>query len=178
MQYRRFRQQGGSYFFTVVTYQRQRILTHQDNIYRLRTAFKREVAKYPFTIEAIVILPDHLHCLWTLPPGDDDYSSRWGRIKRYFSTGCVNAGKEISPSRLKKREKAIWQRRFWEHTILNEIDWQRHMDYIHYNQVKHGHVSAPIVWPHSSFKRCVQKGWYSEQWGSHEPNTIAGMDHE
>jgi putative transposase len=178
MQYRRYRQQGGSYFFTVVTYQRQNILTRQENIERLRAAFKREMEKYPFTIDAIIILPDHLHTIWSLPKGDNDFSNRWSRIKRYFSVGCIGAQQTQFVSRSKKREKAVWQKRFWEHVIRDDDDLQRHMDYIHYNPVKHGYVTAPLHWPYSSFKRFVQKGWYSEQWGSHEPNTIAGLNHE
>ena len=106
-------------------------------------------------------------CAWTLPvpffhgampDGDYNYSTRWSAIKRYFSTGCVGAEHIISESRRQKREKAVWQRRFWEHTIQDEEDWGRHMDYIHYNPVKHGYVTSPKDWPYSSFHRCVQLG--------------------
>jgi len=160
MQYRRSRQSGGSYFFTLVTHQRQPLLSIPENIGRLRIAFKREMEKYPFTIDAIVVLPDHLHTIWTLPENDTDYSTRWSRIKRYFSSGCISANAAQSASRHNKREKPVWQRRFWEHTIRDENDWQRHMDYIHYNPVKHGHAKSAGEWPYSSFKRCVQRGWY------------------
>ncbi|HFE31869.1 MAG TPA: transposase [Gammaproteobacteria bacterium] len=178
MKYRRSQQQGGSYFFTVVTHRRQTILSLPENINRLRVAFKREMEKHPFIIDAIVILPDHLHTLWRLPEGDNDYSIRWSRIKRYFSSGCVGAVEQQSTSRHNKREKPVWQRRFWEHTIRDENDWQRHMDYIHYNPVRHGHAQVPGEWPYSSFKRCVQKGWYSPNWGTTEPENIKGINCE
>ena len=178
MRYRRSCQPGGRYFFTVVTHQRQPLLTIPENTDRLRDAFKREMDKYPFTIDAIVILPDHLHTLWTLPENDADYSSRWNRIKRHFSMGCtgVQAGQTIS--RQNKREKPVWQRRFWEHAIRDENDWRRHMDYIHYNPVKHGYANTPGEWPYSSFKRCVRKGWYSPDWGTTVPTNIKGIEYE
>jgi putative transposase len=178
MRYRRSYQPGGSYFFTLVTYRRQPLLSIPENIDRLRTAFKRETEKNPFTIDAIVILPDHLHTLWILPEGDHDYSSRWSRIKRYFSIGSVGAHALQSPSRSRKREKPVWQRRFWEHVIRDENDWRRHMDYIHYNPVKHGHVRMPGEWPYSSFARCVKKGWYPPDWGATEPENLKGINYE
>ncbi|HEB86371.1 MAG TPA: transposase [Gammaproteobacteria bacterium] len=178
MEYRRSHQPGGSYFFTLVTHQRQPLLSIPENIDRLRTAFKREKQKHPFTIDAIVILPEHLHTIWTLPDDDMDYSTRWGRIKRYFSTGCVGVRQVQSVSRKNKRERAVWQRRFWEHTIRDENDWRRHMDYIHYNPVKHGHARSPGEWPYSSFRQCVQKEWYPANWGATEPEIIQGMDYE
>jgi putative transposase len=178
MQYRRSHQPGGRYFFTLVTHQRQPLLSIPENIDRLRTAFKREMEKQPFTIDAIVILPDHLHTLWTLPEGDAEYSTRWNRIKRYFSVGCTGAQAKQSISRHKKREKPVWQRRFWEHTIRDENDWRGHMDYIHYNPVKHGHARTAGEWPYSSFKRCVQKGWYPPDWGATEPESIKGIEYE
>ena len=165
MHYRRNQQPGACYFFTLVTYQRQPLLT-QKNIDRLRLAFKREMQKRPFNIEAIVILPDHLHALWVLPENDNDYSTRWSNIKRFFSIGCEQSLSKISNSRQNKREKNIWQRRFWEHTIRDQQDWRKHMDYIHYNPVKHGYVESPADWPYSSFKHNVAKGWYSDDWGS------------
>lgn len=178
MQYRRNREAGGTYFFTLVTYQRQHLLTIPENIIRLRTAFKREMHKRSFEIEAIVILPDHLHTLWILPETDDDYSTRWSNIKRYFSTACVGVTGDVLKSRQSKRNKPVWQNRFWEHTIQNERDRQNHMDYIHYNPVKHGLVKSPGEWPYSSFRRSVKKGWYEESWGKGEPENIKGMDFE
>jgi putative transposase len=175
VQYRRSQQAGSCYFFTLVTYQRQNILLLPDNIERLRVAFKREREKYPFTLDAIVILPDHLHALWRMPEGDKDYSARWSRIKRYFSTACVGVARKPSASRSGKREKAVWQRRFWEHTIRDENDWRMHMDYIHYNPVKHNYAEVPEKWPYSSFKRCVRRGWYAPGWGATEPESIKSM---
>ena len=154
------------------------MLTDEESVVRLRMAFHREKAKHSFDIDAIVILPDHIHTIWTLPSGDVDYSGRWGRIKRYFSVGCVDVDNALSQSRLQKREKAVWQRRFWEHTIRDEEDWRRHMDYIHYNPVKHGLVASPGQWPYSSFGRYVKKGWYEPHWGSTEPESIKDMEYE
>ena len=156
MEYRRFYQPGARYFFTVVTANRKPLLI--DNIARLRAAFKMCMTRYPFEIEAIVVLPDHLHTIWRLPEGDADFSTRWMVIKRQFSSGLPQA--TVSQSKLKKREKGIWQRRFWEHCIRNEDDWRRHVDYIHFNPVKHGYVSVPNDWLYSSFQQAVEKGWY------------------
>jgi len=164
MQYQRDRN-GSHYFFTLVTAERQPLLTRPDHIQRLRTAFQREMHRHPFAIEAIVILPDHLHCLWRLPSGDADYSGRWSRIKRYFSTGFRDSAAAKTHSRLAKRELHIWQRRFWEHRIRDESDWRRHMDYIHFNPVKHGYCTSPWDWPHSSLRKCEARGWYSRGWG-------------
>jgi len=178
MDYRRSRQPGGCFVFTLVTHQRQKILTEEINIARINDAFKIEMAKRPFTIEAFVLLPDHLHTIWKLPDGDHNYSMRWSAIKRYFSTGCVGVKHVLSDSRRQKREKAVWQRRFWEHTIQDEEDWRKHLDYLHYNPVKHGYVVSPKDWPYSSFHRCVQMGWYTAEWGTSEPVSIAGADYE
>jgi putative transposase len=109
---------------------------------------------------------------------DDDYSTRWSNIKRYFSIACVGIKTDTSKSRQAKREKPVWQNRFWEHTIKSERDRQNHADYIHYNPVKHGLVISPGDWPYSSFGRCVNKGWYDENWGKGEPENIKGMDFE
>ncbi len=176
MRYRRAREPGGCFFFTVVTWQRQPFLTLEPNIQRLRTACRREMAKNPFVIDAIVILPDHLHALWRLPEGDSDYSGRWNRIKRYVSTGIASPASNAIQQR--KREKTVWQRRFWEHRIRDEEDWRKHMDYIHYNPVKHGLVPHPGRWPFSSFKRNVQRGWYTDNWGDQEPESILDMNPE
>ena len=178
MQYRRSHQSGGRYFFTLVTYQRQPLLSIPENIDRLRTALKREKEKHPFVIDAIVILPDHLHTLWSLPKDDNDYSSRWSRIKRYFSIGCIGVRVTSSTSRQRKRETPVWQRRFWEHAIRSEDDWRKHMDYIHYNPVKHDYAQSAAAWPYSSFKRCVQRGWYEPDWGMMEPANLKNVSYE
>ncbi|HFE37925.1 MAG TPA: transposase, partial [Gammaproteobacteria bacterium] len=116
--------------------------------------------------------------IWRLPGKDSEYSKRWSAIKRYFSIACNNAIDEIPESRRNKREKAVWQRRFWEHTIKSEEDWQNHMDYIHYNPVKHGLVSKVKDWPYSSFSKFVEKGYYSEEWASTEPDNIKSLSFE
>nr|WP_312741272.1 transposase [Candidatus Nitrospira neomarina] len=161
-QYRRARIPGGTYFFTVVTYHRQSLLENplcQDILWTVIQEVKTEL---PFTQDAWVYLPDHLHCLWTLPEGDSDYSKRWGLIKARFSKQAKglmkeNRGLGVSPG--KKREAAIWQQRFWEHTIRDEHDLRRHLDYIHYNPLKHRLVERVEDWPHSSFhplgKECI-----------------------
>ncbi|NOQ63446.1 MAG: transposase [Methyloprofundus sp.] len=172
MQYRRFYQPGARYFFTVVTANRKPLLI--ENINRLRVAFKTCKERYPFEIDAIVVLPDHLHTLWRLPEGDADFSKRWMVIKRQFSSGLPR--EDTSASKIKKREKGIWQRRFWEHCIRNEDEWRRYMDYIHFNPVKHGYVNNPADWKHSSFAKAVEQGWYA-------PNVVIkddfdGIGHE
>jgi putative transposase len=167
MEYRRSRVPGATYFFTVVTYQRQPLFGELDNVELLREVFREVKATLPFEIEAMVVLPDHLHCLWTLPEGDADFSERWRRIKGKFSRQCaVRYQQTVSASCSSKGEKAVWQRRFWEHQIRNEADFQSHVEYIHYNPVKHGLVATPKDWPHSSFHKYVRNGIYPEDWGS------------
>jgi putative transposase len=117
----------------------------------------------PFTIDAIVILPDHLHCLWTPPPGDVDYPVRWAHIKQAFSRR-VPWGERRRASRIAKRERGLWQRRYWEHSIKDCDDLKHHFDYIHYNPVRHGHVARVIEWPHSSFHRYVKMRVYPPDW--------------
>jgi putative transposase len=174
MEYRRAWMPGSTYFFTVVTeYRRPLLIEHID---RLRNAFRHVRSKYPFSIDAIVVLPDHLHTVWTLPEGDSNYATRWMQIKRKFSSGLP--ANPVSPSKASKREKGIWQRRYWEHCIRDEKDWQNHMDYIHHNPVKHGYAKQVRDWPFSSFHRLVERGWYAEDWGSHIADEIRQMDHE
>ncbi len=135
----------------------------------LRDSFKRVKQKHPFIIDAIVILPNHLHCLWTLPPGDADFSTRWRLIKSWFSRRCQGQYQgKVSVSRHSKQEKAVWQRRFWEHLIRDEQDFNNHVDYIHYNPVHHGLVRRVKDWQYSSFHRYVQRGVYDLDWGSKE----------
>ncbi|MBT9311335.1 REP-associated tyrosine transposase [Leptothoe kymatousa] len=166
MQYRRAKTPGAIYFFTVVTYNRQHLFTTDDTIQLLRQAFYVIKQNHPFDIDAIILLPDHLHCIWTLPDGDADFSMRWRLIKAYFSRYCPEAYKcQRSLARLRKKEQAIWQRRFWEHQIRDERDFERHVDYIHYNPVKHQLVNAPKDWPYSSFRRFVVQGVYADDWG-------------
>ena len=126
-------------------------------------------------MEAVVILPDHLHTIWSMPEDDSDFSTRWRRIKEEFTkTYLANGGMEIQPSESgkKKKERGIWQRRFWEHSIRDEQDFEQHLDYIHYNPVKHGLVKSPHDWPYSSFSKWVKKGVYDEEWGGDFDETI------
>jgi putative transposase len=169
MKYRRLKITGGTYFFTLVTYNRNQIFNTPENVQLLRQSFRYVMEKHPFIIEAAVILPDHLHCIWKLPDDDDNFSTRWRLIKSNFSRKCEEKyQQEIPQSRKKKQEKAIWQRRFWEHCIKDEDDYNNHLDYIHYNPVKHGLAKAPKDWQYSSFKRYVSQGIYDLDWGSNE----------
>ncbi|MHC4542586.1 MAG: REP-associated tyrosine transposase [Planctomycetota bacterium] len=143
--YRRAQFEGGYYFFTVVTYKRRRFLVEDVSRDCLRSALRSVRRNWPFDVVAFCLLPDHLHCLWRLPEGDNGFSKRWMLIKKGFTRRYLHAGgveSEQNPSRDKKRERGIWQRRFWEHHIRDEEDLQRHIDYIHYNPVKHGLVNA------------------------------------
>ena len=161
--YRRNRVSGGTYFFTVNLLEREKSLL-VDHIDALREAIRDTKIRKPFHIDAWVVLPDHLHCIWTLPKDDSDYSGRWREIKKGFSKSFPSV-EYRSNSRIKKNERGIWQRRFWEHTIRDELDYQRHMDYLHYNPVKHGLVDAVYQWEYSTFHSLVQKDVYPQNWG-------------
>ncbi|MGB8339009.1 MAG: transposase [Burkholderiales bacterium] len=161
--YRRSLINGATYFFTLNLADRNSHLLVKE-ISRLRNAYGTVNKRYPFHTIAVCILPDHLHAIWTLPPDNHDYSSRWQLIKRHFSTGLPASAKR-STSKQNKREKGIWQRRFWEHQIRNELDLQRHVDYIHYNPVKHGLVERAQDWPYSSLHRYVEAGDLPLDWG-------------
>lgn len=169
--YRRTKTKGGTYFFTVVTYRRQKILTLPESRRVLRNAIVDVKKRLPFSIAAWVLLPDHIHCLWTLPRNDSDFSKRWGLIKAKFTKQAkdlLHRYEWMNDSKRMRRESTIWQRRFWEHRIRDEGDSAMHMDYIHYNPVKHGHATAPKNWRWSSFRRYVNSGDYSENWGNSE----------
>ena len=169
MQYRRAKTPGATYFFTVVTYNRHKILCAPENVNLLRNSFQQVMQEYPFKIDAFVLLPEHLHCIWTLPQEDADFSNRWRLVKNYFSRQCRDQYQgRVSVSRQQKGEKAIWQRRFWEHQIRDELDFAQHVDYIHYNPVHHGLVNAPKDWQYSSFHRYVRDGIYPIDWGESE----------
>jgi putative transposase len=154
-----------------VTYKRQKLFCDARTIGFLRTAFYLVMGRRPFSIDAVVILPDHLHCIWELPADDYDFSTRWMLVKKHVSI-LFNTTKNH------RGEKFVWQRRFWEHWIRDENDWQRHMDYIYYNPVKHGYVKSPGEWQYGSFHKAVEKGVYDKRWGSCEPSTINGLDYE
>ena len=160
--YRRNFVPGGSFFFTVnLADRRLNLLT--DHVDLLRAAIRYTRARHPFVIDAIVVLPDHLHAIWTLPEGDADFAMRWRLIKGAFSRNLPH-GEPVSASRTAKSERGIWQRRYWEHTLRDEDDPIRHVDYIHFNPVKHGHATCVGEWPHSSFHRFVRLGILAEDW--------------
>lgn len=162
MRYRRADVAGGTYFFTVNLAERKRTLL-VDHIDILRSVMEKVKKAHPFRIEAMVILPDHLHAIWTLPDGDVDYPLRWSLIKAGFSRHLPKTERR-NLSRIAKGERGIWQRRYWEHMIRDERDYTRHMDYIHYNPVKHGYVHRVTDWPYSTFHRAVAYGLYSQNW--------------
>ena len=161
VRYRRNWVQGGTYFFTVTLAERQSTALI-DHIGALRAAFRSARQERPFIIDAVVILPDHLHAMLTLPQGDADFAGRWRRIKGHFSTHLLTAGNAVR--RHANGELALWQRRYWEHTIRGETDFVRHVDYIHYNPVKHSLVARVRDWPHSSFHVYVRRGLLPEDW--------------
>jgi putative transposase len=163
--YIRDRTPGGLYFFTVNLAERRGNTLLVDRIDCLRAAFRETFATYPAVMDAVVILPEHLHCIWQLPPGDDAYPTRWRLIKSRFSR-WLEPGERRTESRLHKGERGIWQRRYWEHLIRDEQDYARHVDYIHYNPVKHGLVARAKDWPYSTFSRWVGRGVYHENWGN------------
>ena len=164
---------GGTFFFTLnLADRRQRLLSERVDI--LRSAFRETRARHPYSIEAMVVLPDHLHAVWTLPEHERDFATRWRLIKSAFSRALPRS-ENISASRASKGERGIWQRRYWEHTIRDERDLAQHMDYIHFNPVKHGLVARVRDWPRSSFHRMVRLGVYPEDWGGDTSNQGAGF---
>lgn len=170
MQYRRAFVPGGTFFFTVVTADRKPVFAEQKNVAALRDAFRTIRLRRPFTLDAGVVLPDHLHCIWTLPPGDADFATRWRLVKTWFTKHCdsdTSSGYATltRPTRTSKCEQAVWQHRYWEHMVRDDADYPRHVEYIHFNPVKHGYVKAPMDWPYSSFRLYVKAGIYPPDWG-------------
>ena len=161
--YRRDHTPGASWFFTVAIANRESDLLIRE-IDRFREAVRYVCGEWPFHINAWVVLPEHMHAVWTLPEDDYDFSTRWRLIKSHFSRGLPRR-EGISRSRIKKGERGIWQRRFWEHRIRDEQDFRRHLDYVHFNPVKHGHVERVADWPFSTFPRYVRAGIYPSDWG-------------
>jgi putative transposase len=160
---------GGTWFFTVTLADR-RSNALVDNIGMLRSAFRAARGARPFAIDAVVILPDHLHAILTLAPNDADFPGRWRRIKGHFSSELIGAGLDLK--RWPNGDLALWQRRFWEHTIRDDRDFARHVDYVHFNPVKHGLAQRVCDWPYSSFHRYVRQGLVPDDWagdvGKHE----------
>ncbi len=170
--YRRAFVPGGCWFFTVnLLDRRSNLLVAEVGV--LRDAVRQARLQAPFTIDAWVVLPDHMHCLWTLPQGDRDYPGRWRAIKSAFSKALPGLGAPSEPM-ARRGERGIWQRRYWEHTIRDAGDYTAHMDYTHFNPVKHGYVSQAADWPYSSFHRCVAAGLYPSGWsgGAGEPAEV------
>lgn len=159
--YRRSQMPGGTWFFTVtLADRRSRLLV--EEIEHLRHAYRQTQQARPFRTLAICVLPDHLHAIWTLPDGDSDFAGRWSLLKSTFSRQLPAHTR--TQSKLRKREKGIWQRRYWEHQIRDASDLQRHVDYIHFNPVKHGLVERVADWPYSSFDRYVKNGLVRGDW--------------
>ncbi len=176
MRYRRAKVPGATYFFTVNLAERQRTLL-VDHVDLLRAVFQHVKTVHPFHIDAMVILPDHLHALWTLPEGDADYPVRWALIKAGFSRR-IPKGERQNESRLAKGERGIWQRRYWEHLIRDDSDYARHVDYIHYNPVKHGYVRYAKDWPYSSFHRYVRSRILPADWAAvPDPDFVGWGEH-
>lgn len=168
--YRRANTKGGTYFFTVVTYRRQNILCNETVRIALRNGLREVQQKHPFHIDGWVLLPDHLHCIWTLPTDDADFGIRWAMIKRFVTKQCgseLRREEWMSESKRRRKESTLWQRRFWEHQIRDEQDYEKHMYCLHYNPVKHGLVKQVKDWPYSTFHRYVHEGVYDENWGHH-----------
>ena len=180
--YRRLFVPGGIFFFTVVTCHRYPFFRDAKARELLGDAIRTVQQVAPFQLTAIVLLWDHLHCLWELPPGDSDYPSRWKAIKDQFTTDWLAIGgheEPITPSQKRRGHRGIWQRRYWEHTVRDEIDFERRFDYVHFNPVKHEYVRHPADWPFSSFHRWVDFGHYPRGWAtSAEPPQLAGLDYE
>ncbi len=160
--YRRARIRGASYFFTVGLYDRNSTLL-VDEIDALRAAYVSVQQHRPFICDAFVVLPDHLHAVWTLPPDDLDFSTRWAQFKGLF-TKRIRQRCAVTHSKARKREAGIWQRRFWEHCIRDEADFAAHVEYCWTNPVKHGHAAHPLAWPHSSIHRDIRRGVVPADW--------------
>ncbi|NRD68952.1 transposase [Psychrobacter okhotskensis] len=163
--YIRDKTKGGTYFLTMTLSNRKsRLLTKHVN--EFRHAYRLTKQNHDFELNAMVLLPDHIHMLITLAEDSDNYAVIIASIKTHFSRQIKKSASEIiTHSRVRSRERGIWQRRFWEHRIRDDLDYQHHMDYIHYNAVKHGYVTRPIDWSYSTFQKCVEDGFYSTDWG-------------
>lgn len=179
--YRRWYQPGGTFFFTVVAYRRHPLFREEKARRLLGNALRDVRNAMPFETIAMVLLHDHFHAIWTLPPGDDDFSSRMQEAKIAFTKAWLGAGGRempVTPRQAARGVRGIWQRRFWEHMIRDETDLANHCDYIHYNPVKHGYARSPADWLYSSFQRFVDAGQYEPNWGATMPAHLAEMDYE
>ena len=173
MQYRRADIKGATYFFTVNLANRKNTVL-VDNIDALRESIRTVKSRHPFKIDAMVIMPEHLHAIFTLPEGDNDYATRWSLIKSGFSRQIPKT-ERINPSRALKGERGIWQRRYWEHCIRDDNDYETHVNYIHYNPVKHGYVQYAVDWPYSSIHQYIKDGCINKEWaGGPKKGTTVG----
>jgi putative transposase len=173
--YRRWLILGGTYFFTVVCYQRRKLFETEASVRLLSDVMRAVRGTAPFHTIAMVVLPDHLHCIWSLPRLDADYPTRWKRIKRDFTVRYLGTGgndDDLPGNRRSRGERGLWQRRFWEHVVEDETELERLCDYIHYNPVKHGHAASPQEWPWSTFAQFVARGQYDREWGRAAPRSI------
>lgn len=173
--YRRCRVEGGCYFFTVNLLERapNDLLTRHIEV--LRDAVAKVRAARPFRVDAWVVLPDHMHCVWTLPDGDDDFSTRWRLIKSFFARELPLTERR-SRNRRMRGERGLWQRRFWEHLIRSDTDFRHHVEYCYINPVKHGYAASVRDWPHSTFHRDVRSGLFLANWAGDDasPSIEAG----
>ena len=178
--WRRAKVPGGVYFFTVVTDGRRSIFACANARTRLGAVWRACRERWPFETLAVVLLPDHLHAIRSLPPGDDDYSRRWAWTKKEFTKAHLAAGgteRVRSAGRRRDGRRGVWQPKFWEHTVADEADFDRHMDYVHFNPVKHGLAASPGDWAASSFYRWVRAGVYPPGWGRRGvPPRLGQMD--
>lgn len=172
MRYRRANSAGGTYFFTLALAERNSALLI-EHVDRLREIVTKVRQHPPFDIDAMVVLHDHLHAIWRLSPDDADFPKRWSLIKASFSRGFPKE-ERIRASRVAKLERGIWQRRYLEHQVRDEQDLQAHVDYIHFNPVKHGYVERACDWPYSSIHRYIRMGWLNADWGVHEKSEEDG----
>lgn len=165
--YRRSRVAGGTYFFTVNLHDRRsnRLVQYVDELRDIVRVVRKEL---PFTIDAMIVLPDHWHAVWTLPPGDSAYTRRIRLIKARFTRKLVRAGEEIEQDH--RGVYRLWQKRFWEHTVRDDRDFESHVNYVHFNPVKHGYAARAIDWPHSTFHRYVERGLLPEDWARTPPD--------
>ena len=170
MRYRRTEIKGGTYFFTINLLDRKSSL-FVDEIDLLRIAINHVKKRHPFRLDAMVVLPEHFHAIITLPEEDSNYAIRWSLIKSAFSKK-IPVIEKINQSRMKKRERGIWQRPYWEHLIRDESDFKSHLDYIHFNPVKHGYVMKPSDWPYSTIHRYIEKRIIDENWGHSDHNAL------
>jgi putative transposase len=177
-EYKRIKVAGGTYFFTVNSYDSQPLLTLDIVRKGLRSAIIKIRETLPFKIDAWVLLPDHMHAILTLPPGDDNFAARWAMIKQYTSKACRHIfeyDQKLNESRHLRKELSLWQRRFWEHLIRDDDDYEKHFDYIHWNPAKHGYVTRVVDWPYSTFHRYVAKEIYPPDWGGCNAKVFKGL---